>query len=112
VDDVADADELRIQCESRELFVETIGAQVHPAHDAFDERVPSGQFQEKGSILHGLAGLHSDAAVEPSGPKQRFELGRQVIALQDPHPFGDPRIAGSLVVPEVLMGVDSHRNRA
>ena len=68
VDDVADADELRVLRVFLQLLAEFRRAQVHPAHDALDEVVLVGQFQQPLRLFDHLARLHGDGAVELRSP--------------------------------------------
>ena len=111
VNDVTHAHELRMRREALELRGQLRGAQVDPADDALDRGVPLGEREQPLGLLDHLPGLHRDRAVEPGGLQQGSELVGQVVASQRGHGVGHPDVVGRVVAPEVLVGVDAHRQR-
>jgi hypothetical protein len=83
-------------------------AKVNPSYHAQDERMLLGQIQQEAGFVLGLIGLHGDATVHPVSFQLRPQVARQEILPDPPHLVGDPGVANRVVLPEVLVRVDSH----
>ncbi len=83
--------------------------EVHPADDPFDPRLPLGQPQQPAGFLDRLPSLHGDGTVQLEPGEFARQVGGAEIPAQALHLVADPRILPRVVLPEMLMRVDSHR---
>jgi hypothetical protein len=55
-----------------------------------------------------LPGLYSDAAVELNTVQQGLQIVGEEVLLESLHLVRHPGVPGGAVVPEVLVGIESH----
>jgi hypothetical protein len=67
-----------------------------------------GEFEQPPGFFKTLPRLNGDAAVVARRFEQRSEVFREEVALERGHVRGHPCVLGGAVMPEVLVGVDSH----
>ena len=91
------------------LYVDT--PQIDPADNAADQRMLLCQFKQPAGLLERLSGLHGDRAADTSSRSRGLEVHRQIVAGQPLHAGPDPRIVRRRIAPEVLVGVDVHREK-
>ena len=108
LDDMTDADQFWIAGKVVQQGVDVGRAQVDPSHDAADEVMAGGQVEEPLCFLEGLPGLHGNAALEAVLMEERLEVGGKKVAAQGGHGIVDPGIFDGVVLPKVLMSIDTH----
>ena len=67
-----------------------------------------GELEEEEGFLLGLVGLDGDGGVNVAGFTVVVEIFGHEITLEERHFLSDPRMADSIVLPEVLVRIDSH----
>src|SRR5215472_3937733 len=100
--------ELRILREVFQALGHSIGAEIDPADHALNRFILRSQVQQKESFSFRLVGLDSDAARQVVSCKFGKEPVRQEIVFKQSHLVCNPGVADRIVLPEVLMGVNSH----
>jgi hypothetical protein len=107
LNDMADANELRVAGESFEIRGDMGGTEVDPAYDP--EHPGSGvrEPQEPVGLGDGLTGLDGDGAIESEWALETFEICWKPV-LMERGSGGDPGILGGTVAPEMLVGIDVH----
>ena len=108
VNHMSDAAEFWILGKLLKLFNNIAAAQVHPAHDCAHKRVSIGQFQKPAGFIETLPGLHRNCPINPCRTRQREQVGRQVISTELFHCASHPNVLAIVVLPEMLVRVDSH----
>lgn len=108
LDNVADADEMRIESELGEIVAERGRAEIDPANDAGDERESRGEFEQPKGFLNGLASLNGNAALKTGGEKKRMKIRGEEVAAKRGEGVVDPGVFEGIVAPEVLMSVNAH----
>jgi hypothetical protein len=89
---------------------EQIGrAQIDPPDDTANEIVPIGQFQHPARLVDVLPDLHGHAPFKPKSLKQRSQVLGHEVAPEGGQLVGHPPMFGGIVLPEMLMRVDSSR---
>src|SRR5207302_1451220 len=83
-------------------------AQINPADYAGDACIALGKLQQEQGFVLRLVGLDDDGGVDVVCMALRVEMFGEIIAFQDGHFVGDPRVARGIVIPEVLVRIDSH----
>ena len=106
--DVPHAYEFFVISQDRQVVRDMFAPQIHPAHDAADERMLVGQAEQPAGLRERLTRLHGHAPHDAHRPCDGLEVGRQMVAGQPLHPRADPRVFGDGIVPKMLVGVDSH----
>ena len=101
--DMADADELRMRGESRQLLCGVVRLQIDPANDSRDKGVRIRQLEQPLGFAECLAGLNGDAGVDRRAFHIAAELRRQEIAAQHAHRAVDPAVLRGGVAPEMLV---------
>ena len=85
------------------------GKEIDPPDNAQDSWMALGELQQEARLMLGLVGLHRDGAVHLELGKQGSQLLREIIPPQQGHVIRDPTVTDGIVMPEVLVGVDSHQ---
>ncbi len=107
LDQVAHATKVPVGGKVREAIADLRRAEVDPSHDATDEGVVAGQIEQKLRLALRLVGLDGHAAVDAIGGEQRAEVGGEEVLAQHRHAVVDPGVTHRIVLPEVLVCIDS-----
>ena len=83
-------------------------AQVNPPHHSANELIGFGHFEQPACFFNAVPRLHRNGSIEPDSLQQRLQIAGEKIALQRRHGVRDPGVILSVVVPEMLVCVDSH----
>jgi hypothetical protein len=81
---------------------------VNPADNAGDYRIAFRQIEQVLGLFFRLIGLNGNRAVNTIRGALWREIARQEIPPDRLHFFGDPRITQRIVIPKMLMRVNSH----
>src|SRR5262245_49162977 len=83
-------------------------SQIDPSHNAGDDRVMLGQFEEPSCFVQRLSRLYRNASLKVITREFIFQILGCEIPAKRAHGFVDPAILASIVLPEMLMCVDIH----
>src|SRR5271157_794529 len=104
------AAEFRMLGKLFKLFNNLVVTQVHPAYDCANERILVGHFQKPSALFETLASLHRNRAMNTSRTYEWHQVGRQIIPAQLFHLTSHPHVLAIVVLPEMLVRVDSHHS--
>jgi hypothetical protein len=91
-----------------QLSLDIIGAEIDPTDDAFDERIPVRQSEQKAILFQRLSRLHRDATVEARRSQFRLQIRRRETPPNARQLVRNPRVLRRIVFPEMLVRIDSH----
>ena len=103
-----DAEQPAVRRQLLELHVDLRRLQVDPADDAGDERMQVGEREQPARFVECLQRLDGDAPLEAGAAHLALQVRRGEILLQGLHRVVYPAVLDGIVLPEVLMRVDSH----